>query len=117
MEYLKINGVDFSNYVNSLNVVKAAKYSSQTNALGDMVVDLINHKRKIKVGFIYLKDDELQTILNELNKFNVSLSFRNPDSGSITTANCIVPTRDVKYYTIQVNKVIYNEFTIEFIEL
>ena len=54
----------------------------------------------------------------DLDAFNVSISFRNPRTGSLeTNVNCIIPASGVDYYTIQKNKVLYNAFTLTFIEL
>ena len=47
MAYFKINGVDYSMYVNALKVSRECNYNAQTNANGDTVVDYINTKRNI----------------------------------------------------------------------
>lgn len=118
MTYFKMNGVDYSPYVNQLTVKSAANFNSQTNAAGNTVVDYINTKRVITVGFIPMKDSTMINILAELDKFNISLSFRNPRTNSIEdNLNCITTDREIDYYTINVNGVMYNAFTVEFIEL
>lgn len=118
MAYIKINGNDYSAFVRSLSVKKAANYNSQTNAAGNTVVDFINHKREIKVGFIYVDSDTMKQIQNDIDLFNVSISFRNPQTGELEEdVNCIMPSSDVNYFTIQVNKVLFNEFELTFIEL
>ena len=96
MAYFKIGDKDFSAYVNQLTVNKEANYNAQTNAAGNTVVDLINQKRT----------------------FNVSISFINPLTGGLEDGvNCIIPSSGVDFYTIQINKVMYKTFTLEFIEL
>lgn len=118
MSYFKINGIDFSKYVNELIVNKEANYNAQTNAAGDTVVDLINHKRTIEVGIIPLNDVAMKELLEAIDAFNVSISFRNPITNTIEeNVNCIIPSSGVEYMTIQVNKVLYKNFTLEFIEL
>ena len=118
MAYFKIGNNDYSMYVNQLKVGKAANYNSQTNAAGDTVVDFINHKRKIEVGIIPLNDTVMAALQNDLDAFNVSISFRNPKTNQLETGvNCIIPDTEIEYYTIQVNKVSYNAFTLTFIEL
>ena len=62
MSYLKINGVDYSMYFNELKITKNANFNSQTNARGNKVVDLVNHKRVIEVGIIPIEDE----IMNNL---------------------------------------------------
>lgn len=118
MAYFKINGVDYSMYVNQLNVNKEANYNAQTNAHGDTVVDLINQKRTIQVGIIPLTDDIVKELLNAIDGFSVSISFLNPLTGVLEeNVACIIPESGVEYYTIQGNKVMFNAFTLEFIEL
>ena len=118
MEYLKINGKDFSQYVNELKVGKSSNYNAQTNAAGNTVVDYINKKHIVEVGFIPLDGAEMLALQQEIDAFNVSLSFRNPLTNEIVeNVNCIIPESNVEYYTIQVNKVMYKAFTLTFTEL
>lgn len=118
MEYFKIGDTDFSMYVNELKVDKDATYNAQTNAAGDTVVDFINHKRTIEVGIIPLDSAAMVALQNAIDTFNVSISFRNPQTGALETdVNCIIPSSGVEYYTIQNSKVMYKAFTLQFIEL
>lgn len=118
MEYLKINGKDFSEYVNELKVGKRSNYNAQTNAAGNTVVDYINKKYTVEVGFIPLDGAEMLALQQEIDAFNVSLSFRNPLTNEIVeNVNCIIPESNVEYYTIQVDKVMYKAFTLTFTEL
>ena len=118
MEYFKIDGVDYSKYVSGLIIRKATNYNSQTNAAGDTVVDYINTKREIEVKIIPLEAADMAIILNAVEPFNVSVSFRNPLTNEIEeNVNCIIPENEVEYYTIQVNKVLYNEMSLTFTEL
>lgn len=118
MAYFKIGDNDYSMYVNELNVSKEANYNAQTNAAGDTVVDYINHKRVIEVGIIPLSDDVMAQLQTDLDAFNVSISFRNPQTNLLEEGvNCIIPESSVEYYTIQAGKVLYKEFQLEFTEL
>jgi hypothetical protein len=55
---------------------------------------------------------------NAISAFNVSISFRNPKSGTLEeNVNCIIDENEVEYYTIQANKVSFNAFTLKFVEL
>lgn len=117
MAYIKINNKDFSLYCNKLNVSKSAKYNAQTNAAGNTVVDFINHKRAIQVGIIPLDNAAMADLQAELAKFNVSITFLDPDTKALNTINCIIPEANIEYYTIQSNKVSFNAFVLDFIEL
>ena len=118
MAYLKINNVDYSMYVNALKVNSKAVYTSQTNAAGNTVVDYINSKRVIEVGIIPLDSAAMVSLQRAIRGFNVTLSFRNPNTGALENGvNCIIPSNEIEYYTIQQNKVMYNAFTLKFEEL
>lgn len=118
MAYFKINGKDYSNIVNALKVNKSAHYNAQTNAAGDTVVDFINHKRAIEVGIIPLSDTFMAPLQADLDAFNVSISFLNPQTNLLEeNVNCIIPETEIEYYTIQVGNVSYNGMTLKFTEL
>ena len=117
MAYFKIDDVDFSNIVNTLIINKTPNFVAQTNAAGDTIVDYINSKRVITVGIIPINDVQMQSLMECLNRFNVSISYRDPDSNVLTSANCIIPTTGADYYTIQNNRVLYKPFNLTFNEL
>lgn len=118
MAYFKINNIDYSTYTSGLKVSKSTNYTSQVNAAGDTVVDYINSKRTIEVTIIPMNDTEMAQLQAELDKFNVSISFRNPNTNALEeNINCIIPDTKIEYYTIQVNKVMYNALTLSFTEL
>lgn len=118
MEYLKIGETDFSNYVRQLTVSNTVNYAAQTNAAGNTVVDFINNKRTITVGIIPVNSEVMLDLLSAIGDFSVNLSFRNPNTNIIEeNVLCIIPTKEIDYYTIQQNKVMYNELELQFIEL
>ena len=118
MAYFKIGDTDFSMYCSELKINKQANYSAQTNAAGNTVVDYINHKRTIEVGIIPLDSEAMTVLQTAIDAFNVSISFRNPKTGALEeNINCIIPADNIEYYTIQVNKVMYKAFSLQFIEL
>lgn len=117
MAYFKINNVDYSAYVNSLEIEKEANYNSQTNAAGDTVVDYINSKREVEVGIIPINDTIMAQLQTALDGFNLSVQFLNPETKQLETINCIIKKNKVEYYTIQAANVSFKEFKITFIEL
>lgn len=118
MAYFKINNVDYSSYVNKLNITSTHQYNAQINAAGNTVIDYINKKQNITVGIIPLDDESMKSLQSQIKEFNVSISFRNPETGELReNINCILPQSDIGYYTIQVNKVLYNGFELKFMEL
>ena len=117
MEYFKINDVDYSKCVSSLKVNKVVNYNAQTNAAGNTVVDYINTKRAIEVGIIPLNDAAMLKLQLAIAAFNVSITFRNPQTNTLETINCIIPESEADFYTIQVGKVLYKAATLTFTEL
>ena len=118
MTYFKINENDYSLLVNSLKVNKKANYSAQTNAAGNTVVDYINSKYVIEVGFIPLSGEDMERLQMDIERFEVIISFLNPVTNELREhIACIIPESGVEYYTIQQNKVMYKAFTLTFTEL
>lgn len=118
MTYFKINDIDFSHCVNELIVKNATVYRAQTNAAGNTVVDRAKTKRIIEVGIIPLEDADRVTLMNEVNGFQVSLSFMNPNTGILEeNVVCIIPESEIEYYTIRADKVMTRAYKLEFTEL
>lgn len=118
MAYFKIGNNDYSDYVNELKVESNVTYRAQTNAAGNTVVDNANTKRTIEVGIIPLSADVMKSLQTDVEKFQVSLSFLNPNTNVLEEdILCIIPTNMVEYYTIQANKVSFKAFSLTFTEL
>lgn len=118
MSYFKIGENDYSAYVNELKIRSATTYRAQTNAAGNTVVDNANRKREVTVGIIPLDDIAMKNLMADVEKFQVDISFRNPETNELEEyVICILPEHEVEYYTIQVGKVSYKAFNLTFIEL
>lgn len=115
-EYFKVDDTDLSNYVSSLKITTKHNYSAQTNASGDRVVDYLNSKRKIEVEIIPLEENDFRVVLSAI-KFNSVISYRNPATGELITANCVIDNNDVAYFTIQQNRVMYKKMKLTYNEL
>ena len=118
MAYFKIGNNDYSMFVNELKVSTDTNYNSQTNAAGDTVVDYINKKRTIEVGIIPLNETIMKQLQGDIEAFNVSISFLNPNTNLLEeNVNCIIPSNEVEYYTIQADKTLFEALSLEFEEL
>ena len=115
--YFKIGNNDYSMFVNELRVSTNNNYNAQTNAAGNTVVDLINKKRTIEVGIIPLNDVIMKQLKADIAAFNVNVSFLDPVTGELGEANCIIPSDEVNYYTIQADKVLFETCSLVFEEL
>lgn len=118
MTYFKINGHDYSMYVNKLKVAREHIYKGMTNATGNMVVKYVNTKRIIEVGIIPLDSAAMKNLQEDINKFKVTVSYLDPKTGALEeNVACIIPHNSVDYYTVQANNVKFDAFSLEFKEL
>lgn len=119
MAYLTINGHDYSDYVNTLKITRNNTYRAQTCAAGNTVVDNINSKRTIEVGIVALDDKVMPNLLNDVYGFEVSLSFRNPQTNQLEEdVTCIIPESSIGYYTLSgACSRMYEAFALTFTEL
>ena len=119
MEYFfKINNTDFSMYVNKLVVGNEHFYKSMTTAAGNTLVKYVNNKRTLEVGIIPLDDVTMKKLLTEVNKFQVTISYREPSTNAIVeNVKCIIPNNLIEYYTIQAGNVSYKAFSLQIKEL
>lgn len=118
MAYFKLNGVDFSMYVNKLKIGYEHIYKGQTNATGNTLVKYINTKRIIEVGIIPLDSEAMKNLQAIINTFKVNVSFLDAETGTLVeNVPCIIPHNSVDYYTIQVGNTKFKAFSLEFKEL
>lgn len=118
MSYLKINGNDYSMYVNKLKVAKEHNYKGMTNAAGNTVVKYVNTKRIIEVGIIPLNSDVMQNLQADINQFKVTVSYLEPETNTLVeNVNCIITKNAVDYYTIQAGNVKFKAFSLTMTEL
>lgn len=116
MAYLKINDVDFSQYVSSLEVNTVHNSKARTNAAGNMNVKYINTKKVVTAGIIPLTADASKALVKELNKFQVKVEYLEPETDTLKTIQCIVPDNKIKYYRITADKTMLDTYTVTFTE-
>lgn len=116
--FFKINGIDFSQYVNKLMIGTEHNYKQMTTAAGNTLVKYVNSKRTIEVGIIPLNDAAMKSLLAQVDKFQVTISYRNPETNTLEeNIKCIIPNHLIEYHTIQVGKVLYKSFSLQIKEL
>lgn len=118
MTYFRINGHDYSMYVNQLKVGKQAIYKSATNAAGNTVVKFVNSKKNFTVGIIPLDANAMKTLQDDISGFTVTIDYRDPETNTLTTnLRCFIPNDEVEYYTIRSDKTMFKGFTLIIQEL
>lgn len=116
MAYLKINGHDYSMYVNKLLVDTKHKYTARENASGNLLVKYITKKHNISVGIIPLDASVLSTLMSDINRFEVTVQYLDPETNSLRSAACIIPINSIEYYTIQAGNTMTKAFNLTFEE-
>lgn len=119
MSYLIINNTDVSDLVKSLKIGYETLVSDNSgrNANGDTVVDVINKKVKIYVGFRPMESAEMARLLNAIDSYVVDVTYRDAKTNSNKTVTCYTGTPEPDYYFIHNNRVLYKEFSLNFIQL
>ena len=111
MAYLKINGVDLSSYVNKLNITTKHKYTARENAAGNLLVKYIAAKKTVQVGVIPLDSSSAESVMAIINSFEVKVEYLEPETNSLETINCIIPTNSIEYYSVRAGNTMTKAFT------
>ena len=119
MAYFKINGNDYSMYVNKLSVAKQHNAVTREAATGLLLVKRKSTTRILEVGIIPLSADVMVRLQADINKPNVKVSFIEPATNTLVeNMNCMIPTNLVEYYTINAaNGTQFRAFTLSIQEI
>lgn len=119
MSYLTISGTDVSNLVRSLKVGYETLVSENSgrNANGDTVIDIVNRKVKLYVGFRPMDGAEMAKLLRTFEDYVVNVSYKDPKTNVLKTIVCYTGTPELDYYWIKNGEVLYKQFDLNFIEL
>jgi hypothetical protein len=117
--YFKIGDKDFSSLVSSLKVGKETLVSDESgrNANGDMVIDIVNKKRKVYVGLRHTTAEEMAEFLAATESYVVNATFLDPHTRQMHTIRAYIGTPEPEYYTIQPGHVLCKPMNLNFIEL
>lgn len=117
--YFTINNKDFSQLVSGLKVGYETLVSDKSgrNAAGDTVIDIVNRKIKVYVTLRHTTDTEMDSFLDAIRDYVVTVKFLNPETKALSTITTYTGTPEPEYYTIQSGTVIFKPMNINFIEL
>lgn len=113
----KIGNSDFSGLVSGLRVGYETLVSDNSgrNANGDTVLDVINTKRKIYVTLRHTTIAEMKLFLEAVAPFQVTVSYLDPKTNSVQSAQTYIGTPEPEYYNV--SKSLYKPMNLNFIEL
>ena len=119
MAFFKINGNDYSMYVNRLTVAHQHNAVTREAATGLLLVKRKSTTRLLEVGIIPLDAAAMVRLQNDINKPNLTVSFINPATNELVeNMKCMIPTNLVEYYTINAaNGTKFRAFTLSIQEI
>ncbi len=118
MVYFMINNKDFSHLVSGLKVGYETLVSDNSgrNAAGDIVIDVINRKRKLYVTFRHTTREEMHSLLTAIRDYVVEVAFLNPEINALEAITAYTGTPEPEYYSLA-DKTLYKPMSLNFIEL
>lgn len=119
MTYLKINDTDVSYLVKSLKVgyETLVADNSGRNAAGNTVLDVVNKKVKLYVGFRPMDDVDMKKLLATFDNYVIPVSYLDSKTNTIKTITCYTGTPEPEYYWVLNDKVLYKAMELNFIEM
>lgn len=111
MEYFKINGHDYSKYVYNLGVETQHIYNGGTKTNGQDWAVLKYTRVVLTVGIIPLDEDIMAQLQEDLAKFSVNVSYRDPKTNALKeNVKCIIPVYHTDYYNLAGRGKMYKGF-------
>lgn len=119
VSYLRLNGVDVSHLVKGLKngYETLVADNSGRNANGDTTVDVVNKKIKVYATFRPMSGTDMAGLLAAIEDYVIPVEFLDSKTNQLRTITCYCGTPNVEYYWILNDKVLYKEFSLNFIEM
>ena len=116
--YVKVGAVDLSPYIKSFK----ADYNTLVkddgrNARGTAIINIVNKKMKLNVVFRPTSEAEMSIILNAIEPFVVSVQYWDVKSQSQIIKSMYINTPSPDFYTDKPSGAVFNEMSLNFIEL
>ena len=119
MSNLIINGYDATHLVKGLKIGYETLVSEDSgrNAAGNTVIDIVNRKVKLYVNFRPMDESDMSALLSSISNYVVNVSYLDSKTNAMKTITCYTGTPEPEYYTMAGGRVLYKEFSFNFIEL
>lgn len=115
---LQINGTDLSpllkNYKVDYNVLVK---DDGRNAAGDAIINIINRKTKLNCVFIPMTDAQMAALLGLVESFVFNVNYWDVKTQSQITKQMYIGTPSADFYTNRNNQGLFNDFSLNFIEV
>ena len=119
MNVLKINGTDFTTYLENDYSVELSQQTKnvRTNAMGDTTFTRVHPKYKVYATFLPSDEATRNKLLSAIDDYIVDLSFRCPYTASAKTIHCYASCDKNTYKLLKDNESLLESVQIRFIEL
>lgn len=115
---LQINGTDLTSYIKKYQVdYNVLVKDDGRNAAGNAIINIINRKTKLNVVFRPMTDAEMATILGLVYAFVLTITYWDIKTQTQITKSMYINTPQTDFYTNANNKGLFNDFSLNFIEL
>ena len=119
MTNFKINGKDFSHLVMSMKVGYETLVSDESgrNAKGNMVIDIVNRKRKLYIVFRPMDETEMKSLLKAIEDYVITVMYLSPQSDALVAMKAYTGTPEPDYYWTHTGEKLFKPMELNFIEL
>lgn len=115
---LKIGATDLTPFLKKYQVdYNVLVKDDGRNAAGNAIINIVNRKVKLNCVFRPMSDSEMQTLLALVEPFVISVYYWDTKTQTQLTKSMYINTPSTDFYSNANNKGIFNEFSLNFIEL
>lgn len=112
---LKINGVDIPTptdlQVGIMDISKAER-----NARGTMIIERVTTKRKLELGYVFMRKEDLSRLLNMVNQVFFNVEYIDPQSNQRRTGTFYVGDRTVGALDFINGNIRYKDIKLSLVE-
>ena len=115
---LRVGSTNLTEYVKSYQVDYNVLVKDEgRNARGNLTLSVLNRKAKVNIVFRPLNEAEMATILSAVEGFVLSVQFWDPQTETQKTKTMYVNTASPNMYSNRAESALYNDLSLNFIEL
>mgnify|MGYP001111559313 CR=1 FL=1 len=115
---LEIGGVDFTPLVKGYKLDYNVLVKEEgRNARGDLSITILNRKAKLNIVFRPTNETELASLLDAIQPFVFSITYWDTRTEAQATGTFYSNTASPEFYSNSNDKGIFNDLSINFIEL
>lgn len=115
---VKIGSTDLTSYIKSYQLDYNVLVKDEgRNARGNLTLSVLNRKAKVNVVFRPLNETEMALVLTTIKGFVMNVEFWDTETQTQKTKQMYVNTASPDMYSNRAQKALYNDLSLNFIEL